>query len=40
LLRRSMTNPLILSEPSWLVRSLIAFFRPSVVCSLNWVMRI
>ena len=27
-------------SPACAVRSLIAFFRPSVVCSLNWVTRI
>jgi hypothetical protein len=27
-----------LSAPTWLVRSLMAFFRLSVVCSLNCVM--
>jgi hypothetical protein len=38
LLRRSMTKPLSLS-PAWAERSVIAFLRPSVVCSLNWVTR-
>src|SRR5215510_11728252 len=34
-----MMKPLSLS-PAWAARSVIAFFRPSVVCSLNWVTRI
>src|SRR5262249_49804929 len=27
-------------SPAWVERSVIAFFRSAVVCSLNWVMRI
>src|SRR5262249_32660773 len=39
LLRRSTIKPLSLS-PAWAPRSVIAFFSPSVVCSLNCVTRI
>ncbi len=39
LLRRSRTKPLSLSAGICVARSLIAFFRFSVVCSLNWLTR-